>query len=99
MKTRAQKKQVEKGIISELKKNKSQITVAEVCFPPPPLFLFFFHCLLDSELWSTDIDLLVCHKSVLYDDGDYLQILLLFNVNNIDIGSSNLTNMLEELHK
>lgn len=60
---------------------------------------FFFHCLLDSELWSTDIDLLISHKSVLYDDGDYLQILLLFNVNNIDIGSSNLTNMLEELCK
>lgn len=97
MKTHAQKKQVEKGIIYELKKNKSQIAVAEVCFPPPPLF--FFHCLLDSELWSTDIDLLISHKSVLYDDGDYLQILLLFNVNNIDIGSSNLTNMLEELRK
>lgn len=62
-------------------------------------FFFFFHCLLDSELWSTDIDLLISHKSVLYDDGDYLQILLLFNVNNIDIGSSNLTNMLEELRK
>lgn len=68
-------------------------------FSSSTTFSFFFHCLLDSELWSTDIDLLISHKSVLYDDGDYLQILLLFNVNNIDIGSSNLTNMLEELRK